>query len=49
MENLCPECAHILYGYENCKHEFINKHCKKCYWNGNFSDYTNQLKSKDIF
>lgn len=22
MSSLCPECAHYLYGYPNCKHEF---------------------------
>ena len=24
MKNLCPECSSILYGYENCEHEFVN-------------------------
>ena len=24
MINLCPECAHYLYGYTNCKHIFEN-------------------------
>jgi predicted RNA-binding Zn-ribbon protein involved in translation (DUF1610 family) len=50
MENLCPECAHILYGYENCEHDFTNqKCCKKCYWNGKSSEYVNKLKSKNNF
>lgn len=44
IKNLCPECAHILYGYENCNHEFINNRCKNCYWNGNSSDYANKIK-----
>ncbi|WP_235622809.1 hypothetical protein [Enterocloster bolteae] len=22
MMGLCPECAHILYGYPNCAHHF---------------------------
>ncbi|GAA3732253.1 hypothetical protein GCM10022422_13230 [Flavobacterium ginsengisoli] len=47
MKNLCPECAHYIYGYENCKHEFNNDRCSKCYWNGNSSDYINRLKSTD--
>jgi len=46
MKNLCPECAHQLYGYKNCKHEFNNHRCLKCYWNGNSSDYINKLKTK---
>ena len=37
MEYLCPECSHILYGYENCKHEFINGRCSKCLWDGSSS------------
>lgn len=24
MMALCPECAHILYGYPNCPHHFQN-------------------------
>ncbi len=32
MSSLCPECANILYGYENCKHEFIDGRCLKCFW-----------------
>ena len=24
MMGLCPECAHILYGYPNCPHHFQN-------------------------
>lgn len=46
MENLCPECSSILYGYENCKHEFENNRCVKCYWNGNSSSYIEKLKSE---
>lgn len=44
MKNLCPECAHLLYGYENCDHEFVNKRCRKCNWNGHSSDYINKLR-----
>lgn len=46
MTNLCPECAHILYDYENCDHEFIKQRCKKCYWNGNSSFYIDKLKNE---
>lgn len=44
MEHLCPECSNILYGYENCKHEFVNNRCIKCYWNGNSTNYLDSLK-----
>lgn len=37
MNNLCPECSHWLYGYENCPHKFENGRCIYCYWNGNSS------------
>lgn len=46
MTNLCPECAHILYGHENCKHEFKNGLCIKCFWDGNVSNYIQKLKDK---
>ena len=39
MSNLCPDCAHRLYGYDNCYHEFENGRCKKCHWNGKTSEY----------
>ena len=39
MPGLCPECASILYGYENCKHVFENGRCIKCYWDGSKSAY----------
>jgi predicted RNA-binding Zn-ribbon protein involved in translation (DUF1610 family) len=45
MENLCPECASILYGYENCVHKFKNNRCEKCYWNGKSSEYIIKLKN----
>lgn len=32
MAELCPECAHILYGGDNCPHEFKDRRCVKCYW-----------------
>ncbi len=45
MMALCPECASILYGYENCKHVFKDGKCKKCLWNGSRSDYIKYLLS----
>lgn len=44
MDQLCPECAHRLYGYPNCDHEFANGRCLKCWWDGAVSDY---LKRRD--
>lgn len=53
MRSLCPECAHWLYGYENCDHVFKHSICTKCLWNGNSSKYIEnikryQMKSKEI-
>ena len=31
MMGLCPECAHILYGYPNCDHHFQDGRCVNCY------------------
>ncbi len=39
MTGLCPGCAHKLYDYPNCEHEFENRNCKKCGWNGQTSDF----------
>ena len=39
MANLCPECSHFLYGYENCDHTFENNRCLKCFWDGSVSNY----------
>ena len=39
MENLCSECAHYLYDYKKCDHQFENGRCIKCFWNGNHSNY----------
>ena len=43
MTSLCPECAHILYGYPNCTHVFIKGKCKKCLWDGSRSPYVLSL------
>ena len=32
MMALCPECAHILYGYPNCPHHFQNGRCGESSW-----------------
>ena len=44
MMNLCPNCSHFLYGYENCNHRFENDRCVYCHWNGNISEYVAKLK-----
>lgn len=31
MDSLCPNCSYHLYGYENCKHNFIDSRCVNCY------------------
>ena len=49
MESLCPECSHVLYDYPNCEQIFgENNHCKKCFWNGNTSEYINTLKDTNF-
>jgi len=47
MMGLCPECAHILYGYPNCTHRFQNGRCVNCYWDGSKSDYIRHLKKME--
>lgn len=48
MTNLCPECSHVLYGFENCKHQFEKGRCIKCFWDGSTSDYVRKLKNKSL-
>lgn len=43
MKGLCPECAHVLYGYPKCNHVFKNGKCVYCYWEGKQSDYIKSL------
>ncbi len=43
MMGLCPECSHILYGYENCHHRFENGRCIFCFWDGSRSEYIESL------
>ena len=47
MLDLCPNCSHYLYAYENCKHIFVNQSCKKCGWNGNTTNYIQKLMKND--
>ncbi len=44
MMDMCPECSHLIYGYEPCVHVFVGKHCQKCYWDGSVSPYCQSLK-----
>ena len=51
MMELCPECAHVLYGYPNCDHHFQNGRCVNCYWDGSKSVYIkkqNQQEETDM-
>lgn len=43
MENLCPNCAHKLYGYPNCSHHFKDGICVECSWNDQKSGYIREL------
>lgn len=43
MAGLCPNCAHKLYGYPSCTHDFEEGSCLKCGWNGQESDYVKEL------
>ena len=47
MASLCPECAHVLYGYENCDHVFENGKCALCLWDGSVSEYIKSLKNEN--
>jgi uncharacterized protein YhfF len=48
MPAICPECAHYLYGYENCAHEFRDGRCMHCHWNGRSSTHVMKLKSQAV-
>lgn len=47
MASLCPECAHWLYGYPNCAHDFIvgpgKRYCRRCGWDCSRSDHVREL------
>lgn len=47
MGNLCPECAHWIYGYTNCAHAFVDGgHCVKCGWDKSTSPFIERLKAR---
>ncbi len=46
MSHLCPECAHWLYGYPRCGHEFAEGRCSKCGWDGSVSAYLRTLQAQ---
>jgi hypothetical protein len=46
MDSLCPECAHLLYGYEPCAHTFEGGRCTKCHWDGSVSAFCQTLKDQ---
>jgi predicted RNA-binding Zn-ribbon protein involved in translation (DUF1610 family) len=48
MMQLCPECAHHLYGYPSCTHIFIDQQCAKCGWDGSRSDYLKSLLKSSL-
>lgn len=39
MAGLCAECAHQLYGYAACEHDFKNGRCVRCGWDGAVSEF----------
>lgn len=45
MSELCPECAHVIYGYEPCLHEFEEGKCIKCFFDGSKSDFIKKLSN----
>jgi hypothetical protein len=48
MIALCPECAHLLYGYPNCDHSFVDERCSRCGWDGSRSSYLRtKLRERD--
>lgn len=49
MANLCPQCAHLLYGYKNCNHQVVNGRCEKCFWNGSRTNYLEGILSVEVF
>jgi hypothetical protein len=46
MNALCPECAHLLYGYEPCFHIFVDRRCALCHWDGSLSQLSDKLSDK---
>jgi hypothetical protein len=46
MSRPCAECAHWLYGYPRCEHEFAGGRCSKCGWDGSVSEYVRGLQAR---
>jgi predicted RNA-binding Zn-ribbon protein involved in translation (DUF1610 family) len=46
MVSLCPECAHWLYGYARCAHDFGPGRCSRCGWDGSASAYVRGLQAQ---
>lgn len=44
MAALCPECAHWLYGYPNCDHQFAQGVCRHCDWDGSVAAFIKNRK-----
>jgi hypothetical protein len=40
--HLCPECAHHLYGYPTCAHNFLADRCVSCGWDGSRSTFVKE-------
>lgn len=47
MQSLCPECAHLLYGYEKCEHKFRDGKCVYCGWDGGKSEFLASLRKQN--
>ena len=48
MAKLCPECAHWLYGYPKCTHDFVQGRCVACGWDGSVSAYLLVLQAQQV-
>ena len=48
MLGLCPECSHLIYGYDNCRHIFIDGRCSICHWDGSTSYFSEKLKTNNV-
>lgn len=46
MSGLCPECAHQLYGYDNCNHQMQAGRCVSCGWDGSVSAFIKAQQHK---
>lgn len=44
MAALCPECAHWIYGNDNCEHDMRDGRCTRCDWDGSVSQYVAKLR-----